>query len=70
MDPRNPLGPWSEFGVVDAPTVVRIIEGAESSASFPTAVVKEDLVFAREPMLAEVANAPWRLQHLANRVLP
>ena len=55
---------------MDAPTVVRIIEGAESSASFPTAVVKEDLVFAREPMLAEVANAPWRLQHLANRVLP
>jgi predicted nucleic acid-binding protein len=48
--------------VLDASAVVRIIEGAEQSASFQEAVLNADLVLAPELMLTEVANALWRLQ--------
>ena len=48
--------------VLDASAVVRIIEGAESSAPFQEAVLNADLVLAPELMLTEVANALWRLQ--------
>ena len=48
--------------VVDAPAVVRIIEGAEPAGSFREAVLKADLVLAPELMHTEVANALWRLQ--------
>ena len=54
--------------VLDASAVLRIIEGADSSASFQKAVFNADLVLAPELMLTEVANALWRLQgagHLA-----
>jgi len=48
--------------VLDASAVIRIIEGAEQSASFQEAVLNADLVLAPELMLTEVANALWRLQ--------
>jgi predicted nucleic acid-binding protein len=48
--------------VLDASAVIRIIEGAEQSASFEEAVLNADLVLAPELMLTEVANALWRLQ--------
>jgi predicted nucleic acid-binding protein len=48
--------------VLDASAVVRIIEGAEQTASFQEAVLNADLVLAPELMLTEVANAFWRLQ--------
>lgn len=48
--------------VLDASAVVRIIEGAEQSALFQSAVLNADLVLAPELMLTEVANTLWRLQ--------
>jgi predicted nucleic acid-binding protein len=48
--------------VLDASAVVRIIEGAEQSASFQEALLNADLVLALELMLTEVANALLRLQ--------
>ena len=47
--------------VLDASSVVRIIEGAEQSALFQEAVLNADLVLAPELMLTEVANTLWRL---------
>ena len=48
--------------VLNASAVVRIIEGAESSASFQQAVLHADLVLAPELLLTEVATTLWRLQ--------
>jgi len=48
--------------VLDASAVIRIIEGADASASFQEAVLQADLVLAPELMLTEVANALWKLQ--------
>jgi predicted nucleic acid-binding protein len=48
--------------VLDASAVIRIIEGADSSASFQKALLNADLVLAPELMLTEVANALWKLQ--------
>jgi predicted nucleic acid-binding protein len=48
--------------VLDASAMIRIIEGADSSASFQKAVLNADLVLAPELMLTEVTNALWKLQ--------
>jgi predicted nucleic acid-binding protein len=55
--------------VLDASAVIRIIEGADASASFQEAVLKADLVLAPELMLTEVANALWKLQR-AGQLVP
>ena len=55
--------------VLDASSVVRIIEGSPQAAAMGEALAAADLVLAPELMLTEVANALWRLQrsHLAGR---
>jgi predicted nucleic acid-binding protein len=55
--------------VLDASAVIRIIDAADSSASFQEAVLKADLVLAPELMLTEVANALWKLQR-AGQLVP
>jgi predicted nucleic acid-binding protein len=55
--------------VLDASAVIRIIEGADASASFQEAVLQADLVLAPELMLTEVANALWKLQR-AGQLMP
>ena len=48
--------------MLDASGVVRIIEGSQEAAVMRDAVLAAHLVLAPELMLAEVANALWRLQ--------